>query len=77
MSSGDWRIKLVGRKKTTELLGAHLFAPAADAMVLYFDLLMRAAIPLREVTETHHYPSPGISTLAYEAVTAWLNAAGE
>ncbi len=68
-------IKLVGRKKTTELLGAHIYGKGADALVLYFDLLMRAGIALRDVTEKHHYPSPGTAELAEEAVNKWMELA--
>ncbi|MCG3205006.1 MAG: Soluble pyridine nucleotide transhydrogenase [Elusimicrobia bacterium] len=76
-AEGKSHIKLVGRKKTTELLGAHLFGPGMDSLIVYFDLLMRAGIGLREVNERHHMPEPGPARLAQEAIQAWLKAAGE
>lgn len=66
------RIKLVGLKKSTELLGVHIFAPGADALITYFDLIIRAGIQLREVAETHHHAAPGPSAFAYQAITEWL-----
>ncbi len=71
-AAGDWRVKLVGRKRNSELLGAHIFAPGADGLVLYFDLLMRAGIPLHEVNESQHFPSPGSADFAREAINLWL-----
>ncbi len=72
---GPWKVKLVGKKRSTELVGAHAFAPGADALILYFNLLMRAGISLRDVAERAHYPNGAISDMAAEAVSAWLAAA--
>lgn len=68
---GPWRVKLIGKKKSAELTGAHAFGPGADALILYFNLLMRAGISLQEVAERHHYPG-SIAGMAADAVEAWL-----
>jgi hypothetical protein len=60
---GQGLIKLIAKKKSAALVGAHVFGEGAAPLVMYFDLLMRANISLREIEETHHYPIPQLPTL--------------
>lgn len=65
-------IKLIGRKKGSQLLGAHILAPHAEEMVLTADLIMRAQIPLSELTEAHHWPVLTYGEALFEAVEEWM-----
>ena len=72
----DGFVKLVALKRSGLLVGAHLGGSGADLLVLFFDLLMRAEIPLRDVIERHHFPSSPLSDATATAVERWIELAG-
>jgi pyruvate/2-oxoglutarate dehydrogenase complex dihydrolipoamide dehydrogenase (E3) component len=73
---GSGFVKLVGRKRSALLLGAHAAGAGADGLILFFDLMMRAEITLRDVAERHHFPTSPISNAAADAVERWITLAG-
>jgi len=64
-------IKLVGRRRHGQLLGAHVVGLGAAELILFFDLLVRSEIPISDVPDRRHFPLPGPSDAAYRALTAW------
>lgn len=64
-------IKLIGRKKWKKLLGAHIIGPEANSLILYFDLVLRAQIPLEELGETHHVIEFTAGTGVREIIKEW------
>ena len=69
-------VKLIARKRSGLLVGAHVAGVGADGLILFFDLLMRAEITLRDVSERHHFPSSPLSNAAADAVESWIALAG-
>lgn len=49
-------IKLISRKKSSKLLGAHIAADSASSLILYFNLMIRADISVRELLDEQFYP---------------------
>jgi pyruvate/2-oxoglutarate dehydrogenase complex dihydrolipoamide dehydrogenase (E3) component len=68
----DGLIKLVGRRRGGELLGAHLFMRGAAEAALFFDLVLRAGLSLSEVADAHHFPSPSAADRVHASIEAWL-----
>ncbi len=69
-------VKLIALKRSGLLVGAHVAGAGADGLILFFDLLMRAEIPLRDIGERHHFPSSPLSNATAEAVERWIALAG-
>lgn len=67
-------IKLVARRRRSQLLGVHIVGQGAAELVLFFDILMRAEIPLVDVPARPHFPLPGPTDAAYRALHAWAAA---
>jgi len=61
-------IKLLGKRRGAELLGAQVFAPHAEEIILFFDLVLRARIPLSEFNERNHFPFGTFGEAIYEAI---------
>jgi dihydrolipoamide dehydrogenase len=72
----DGFVKLIARKRSGLLAGAHVAGAGADGLILFFDLLMRAEITLRDVSERHHFPATPLGNAAAEAVETWIGLAG-
>jgi pyruvate/2-oxoglutarate dehydrogenase complex dihydrolipoamide dehydrogenase (E3) component len=56
------------------LLGAHIVAPHAEEMILYFDLALRAGHMIDELAESAHFPGLTYGQLIHQALEAWLTA---
>jgi dihydrolipoamide dehydrogenase len=69
-------LKLIARKRSALVAGVHIAGVGADSLIMYFGLLMRAEIALREVTERHHYPTGLLPSAAAEAINRWVEVAG-
>jgi pyruvate/2-oxoglutarate dehydrogenase complex dihydrolipoamide dehydrogenase (E3) component len=67
----DGFLKVIGRKKSGELLGVHVAGPAANEMVLYFDLVLQAGHSLYDLMEERHFPALTNGHLIYEALRRW------
>ncbi|MCB4757288.1 MAG: FAD-dependent oxidoreductase [Elusimicrobia bacterium] len=64
-------IKIIGRRKSGLLIGAHICSPHAQELILYFDLVLRAGIPLAELVDRHHFPAFSICEMIYEGIKRW------
>ncbi|MFN0118056.1 MAG: FAD-dependent oxidoreductase [Elusimicrobiota bacterium] len=65
-------LKISARKRTAEIIGVHMFGEGADSLISFFDLVMRAQIPLTEINGAHHLPPFSPSESARKAIDLWL-----
>jgi dihydrolipoamide dehydrogenase len=72
----DGFVKLIALRRSGAVVGAHAAGPGADGLILFFDLMQRAEIPVRDIGERHHFPSSPICGAAADAVDRWIDAAG-
>lgn len=70
-------LKIIGQKRSGEILGAHFAAPGAEELIIYVDLMMRAGITVHDVLENHHYPLPGPAAYLHNAFKTWSAAAAK
>lgn len=64
-------IKIIGRRKSGLLLGAHIMAPHAEEMILFFDLVIRAGISLVELTTPQHFVGFSAGEMIHRAIKTW------
>ncbi|OVE76622.1 hypothetical protein BVX98_05475 [bacterium F11] len=65
-------IKLVGRKRSGEILGAHIIGPHSTEMILFLNLAKRADVPFPDLLDRQHYPSPTFGEALYHAIKGWV-----
>jgi pyruvate/2-oxoglutarate dehydrogenase complex dihydrolipoamide dehydrogenase (E3) component len=64
-------IKIIGKKQGAELLGAQVLAPHAEEIIVFFDLILRAGIPLTEFSEENHFPFGTYAEAIVQSITAF------
>ncbi len=64
-------VKIIGRRRGGKLLGAHILGSGAPESILFFDVLLRAELPLEDVPDRRHFPMPGGTDAIYRALLAW------
>ena len=58
LRKAEGMVKIIGDKRTGELVGAHIVGPGAGNIIHEYALAMRAHLPLSEVADTiHAYPT--------------------
>lgn len=67
-------LKLVGRKKSGEILGLHAACHGAPEVAAFFGLVQRAEISLYDLDEGQHFPAPSNAAFVHAAIRAWLAA---
>lgn len=69
-------IKLVGRRRGGEILGAHILGAESGSIGLFFELAMRAGISVVDLAESRFFPPLGTTDFVYSSIKAWMRAAG-
>ncbi len=65
-------IKIVAKSRGANLLGVQILAPHAEEMIIYFDLIMRAGIPLSEFGDLNHFPAASFGEAIGQSIAAWI-----
>jgi len=66
-------IKIVGKRKTGEILGVHILAPHAEEAILYFNLAMKAGISLRDLDQQQYYLPLTAGAAIYQSIQQWTS----
>ena len=64
-------IKLVGRKKGSRILGAHILSPQSESAILFFDLAIRAEISALDLLDSHSYPLDTFAETIHQSLKSW------
>jgi pyruvate/2-oxoglutarate dehydrogenase complex dihydrolipoamide dehydrogenase (E3) component len=70
--AGVCLLKILGRRRNGEILGAHALAPAAAETVSFFGLARRAGVSLYDLVEGHHYATPSPAEIIPNVVRMWV-----
>jgi len=70
-SSAGGLVKLIGRKRSGDIVGVHIVGPHAEEMILFFNLAKRAEICLYDLLDRQHFPSPTYGDSIYHAIKKW------
>ena len=68
--------KIVGRRRSGDILGAQAAGEGAAAAALYLNLAMRAGVSLFELLDRQFYPALTPAEAIGEAIDRWAHAAG-
>jgi mercuric reductase len=66
-------VRLVANRRGQKLLGVHILASRAQEMILFFDLVIRAGIPLGELADSSHYLGFSGGEQIYRAIQKLLD----
>lgn len=66
-------IKLVAKKRTRQLVGAHMVSPHAGELMATLSLVMRAEIPINDLLDDPYYDELSSAPMLVESFRQWMN----